>query len=209
MGRCSESGLLFQKSCCSLELCQEAGRHTSTAFASVEAERFSQVFLSASMDRTRHSSSARRRASTSSRGNASTVPCSISASRRAAKASHSASRAASASRLATTRSSSRVRSGVGRRRTSDSRASNDVDMTAPREQDGERRSLPQALLDGALTPACKAGSATCATPTAGACASMYCGGSSWRARALRRSNAGASHRKAGPRRNQYIRNQGS
>ena len=143
IGRRSKPRMIFQESRYPLKLSEEAGSHTATAFASVEAKRFRQVVFRPSMDRPRHSSSARRRASTSSRGTASTVPCSISASRRAAKASHAASRAASASKLATTRSSSRVRSTVGRRRTSDSRASRDVDMAGPREQGSEVRSLPQ------------------------------------------------------------------
>ena len=50
IGRCSKSRLLFQKSRYPLKLSEEAGSHTSTAFASVEAKRFRQVFFRPSMD---------------------------------------------------------------------------------------------------------------------------------------------------------------
>ena len=119
----AKTGVLTQQSGDALELLDEPRCDGAPGFVPVEAGRVTEIALRASVQRERHSSSARNLAMASGPETGDETPLSSSASRVAASLSQASSRALSASRLATTRSSRRARSTRGRRSTSASKTS--------------------------------------------------------------------------------------
>ena len=127
----ADSWVLDKQFSDAFEFVKEPIRYSTTTFAPIEPCGLGEVKFRAAVKRVCQASSARRRARASGPSTGEDSPRTISASRWAASSSQALSRALSASRLAMTRSSSRVRSKVGRRRTSSSSASMGSVMVEP------------------------------------------------------------------------------